>query len=150
MLSGSIAESAGRMASELGIDQPPVDLDEVLSQLGIALYRWPFPPTIEEVVTPEAIALNHVLEDPRRQRELIAHALGHWYLHRSDALAIVSKLDQIRTLQQEREAWAFAEALLVPADWLAGQLYRPPWEIAEECRVTQAFAARCLERFLQS
>jgi len=69
--------------------------------------------------------------------------VGHWHLHRQDGLAIVSKVDQLRVLQQERKAWPFADQILMPALWLRANWQRPVWELAEECRVTPEFADRC-------
>ena len=146
----SIVEASVRVAREFGIQRPPVDLDVILEAWDITLHDWGFPDSIQEVVTPYAIGLNSSISDPFRRRELIAHALGHWYLHRENGLAIASKNDQLRQLQVERQAWTFAERLLVPVGWLFGQWGRELWEIAEECRVTPEFAERCWREALGS
>ena len=76
---------------------------------------------------------------PRAQkRELIAHALGHYFLHGGNRFYFAA--EEPDTLdRQEQEAWEFAAYLLVREEELQKRL---PWsvrQLARKFRVTEDF-----------
>ena len=68
------------------------------------------------------------MEDPKRQRFTIAHELGHLRLHSKDQPVFIDKAPKVMyrnnasatgEIHKEREANAFAAALLMPKDLIA-------------------------------
>lgn len=139
----STVEWARRVARTFGVSRPPVPIEGIVDSLGIEVFYWPLRGRVQEVVLERAIGISRSIQDNRRRRELMAHALAHWFMHRENGLAVASPIDNLRRGAQEQQAWTFAELLLVPPDWLSSQLYRESWEIADDCMVTVPFAARC-------
>jgi Zn-dependent peptidase ImmA (M78 family) len=60
----------------------------------------------------------------REKRVLLAHALGHHFLHRGNRFYF-AEADPEALETQEREAWEFAAFLLIPTEELAQLAHRP-------------------------
>ena len=74
-------------------------------------------------------------EDPKRQRFTIAHELGHFVLHKETPLFVDKKNDRIMyrnsesttgEIRKEREANAFAAALLMPMSFIRDEWQKIP------------------------
>ena len=71
------------------------------------------------------------IEDPKRNRFTIAHELGHYFLHSKDQPFFIDKTPKVMyrnnasstgEVLKEREANAFAAALLIPQELLSQEL----------------------------
>ena len=116
-------EAAAReIRDRCGVGTPQIDMDVLLTQLGVPLYKRKFPDALSALVVEAgdecyAIAVNsaHPLN---RRRFSIAHELGHTVLrHRSDHYVDYWGDDAWEPpdydYQDEREANQFAAALLM-------------------------------------
>lgn len=76
---------------------------------------------------------------PRAEkRALLAHALGHHFLHRGNRFYF-AETDPEALETQEREAWEFAAYLLIPTAALARPAHRPLPTLARRFRVPVDF-----------
>ena len=105
-------------ASEMGIKVNEVDLEEGVSGLFV----------IKDKVAHIGYNKNH---PENRRRFTIAHELGHYLLHSKETFLFVDKEEKVlyRNMesssgehQKEREANAFAAALLMPKDLLLEEI----------------------------
>lgn len=89
----------------------PVDVERIAEEEGLEVVDWPFP-SLEEVWLWPCVGVRKGL--PRTWRRwVIAHALGHYYLHRGNQLWFRRRDDVLRR-QQETQAERFAAFLLMP------------------------------------
>ena len=68
------------------------------------------------------------------KRVLLAHALGHHFLHRGNRFYF-AETDPQALETQEREAWEFAAFLLIPTEDLAPLAHRPLSALARHFQV---------------
>ncbi|MFD2420396.1 ImmA/IrrE family metallo-endopeptidase [Amycolatopsis pigmentata] len=128
--------AAARMLAEHGITQPPVDVEALAAESGIAVVRRPF--TDGDVSgmlfrggKRDIIGVNssHAVQ---RQRFTIAHELGHHSLHPGRELILDvpvrvnfrDNTSSTATNREEIEANAFAAALLMPEPMIRDHLDR--------------------------
>jgi hypothetical protein len=105
---GAPRAAAATLLAELAIDRPPVDVEMIARKLGAPVTYAPLG-NVEGEFRDGRIVVNRAFSHVRR-RYTIAHEIGHLRMHadgdRSGA-------------EVEREAQAFAGALLVPPPMLA-------------------------------
>lgn len=90
----------------------PINLQTIIDGEGLILDQWAFHGRVKEVYLGDSIGIDQNI-DFRKQRELIAHALGHHFLHQGNHLYFEDR-DQFATFKQEHEAQCFAAELLMP------------------------------------
>ena len=119
----------------------PQDIDRVLRAEKLSVVRIRFVGRIDEMIVYNYIAIRSSLRDQRRIRELIAHALGHHFLHSGNQPFYYFRGDRTLAKQWERQAWAFAYELLIPARKLEEFLRKQmsDEEIREYFDVTEEF-----------
>ncbi|MCL5291220.1 MAG: ImmA/IrrE family metallo-endopeptidase [Actinobacteria bacterium] len=110
------------------------DLDKVLDKLGIQAVDAPLAGRLKELYFGDVIVLKEGLSEAER-RELIAHALGHHFLHAGNHLA-ASKGAYSWDKFQERQADVFAAYLLIPKIQTD-----KAFKMAEKNNITEKFAA---------
>jgi len=124
----------------------PVDLDPILEGENLELTRFPLKGRVQEIIVGRHIGIKDSITSARYRRELIAHVLGHHFLHAGNQLFSLNRGDRQRTLSQEREAREFALHLLVPEKELEACLAQGMdlAEVADHFQVTELFMqARC-------
>lgn len=89
----------------------------IARKLGYRLHYADLPPRVQEMIVPETrlLFLNREVEgDPHAARLLVAHALGHAYLHEGNQVCDPD-LPRDFFVRHERQAEAFAHALIYGA-----------------------------------
>lgn len=116
------AEAWATAVSERFELTPPVDVEGLVSKLGIDLVRAKLSRRFDGAIIEEAPGRYVMIINSRhhitRQRFTVAHELGHWLMHRRslEDLGVSLRLHHRRKYEVEREANAFAAALLMPRD----------------------------------
>lgn len=101
---------------------PPVDVEGLAARLGIDIVRERLSRKFDGVIVEEDSGRYVMIINSRhhitRQRFTIAHEIGHWLMHRRslENLGVSLRLQRRRRYNIEREANAFAAALLMPRD----------------------------------
>lgn len=113
----------------------PINIDKIIEREGINLDDWRFAGRIKEAYLGDSIGIKNTV-NPRKKRELIAHALGHHFLHTGNHLYF-EEHDQFVTFKQEYEAQCFAAELLIPTSILKPMKTWPIHELAEYFCVTE-------------
>lgn len=133
MILKHIEEKAELLLKENEFYNIGFDIDELVKKLNIELVKrnFDFDGDISGLL---AVSNNKVVisvnsgEDPKRQRFTIAHELGHFALHSKDQPLFVDKAPKVMYrnnasatggILKEREANAFAAALLMPKDLIS-------------------------------
>ena len=88
------------------------DLDEITQSLGLTIMSEKMEGRLTEFYFPGTIAVNSNLST-RKQRELIAHAIGHHLMHAGNHLAMQKRIYSFGNLH-EKQANVFAACLLMP------------------------------------
>ena len=104
----------------------PVDVERIAEAEGLEVVEWGFP-TLEEAWFPPVIAVRAGLDPPWR-RWVIAHALGHYYLHRGNQVWFRLRgraMEGVRL--QEEGAEQFAAWLLMPEEEVGRLLSLDLW-----------------------
>lgn len=119
--------AARELLDSYGIKKPPVKLEELVEQLGIPLLPWKFPNSLSALIVEVAdgdyvIGMNKDHPDNRR-RFSIAHETGHAVLRHKAGYYLEffdTALGDPPNYHpgDEREANAFAAALLMDERWL--------------------------------
>ncbi len=81
------------------------------------------------------ISLNRQLK-PAEKRGLIAHALGHYFLHGGNRFYFAEK-DPTALERDEQEAWEFAAYLLLPEVALPQMIRQSPRTVARTFHITE-------------
>lgn len=124
--------TAIRKAKEV-FDKYGNDLDKVLEKLDIQAVDVPLAGRLKELYFGDVVVLMQGLSEPER-RELIAHALGHHFLHAGNHYA-ASRGAYSWDKYQERQAEVFAAYYLMPEISSDKR-----FELAEQYQVTEKFA----------
>lgn len=125
-------DQAEAMLRLYGLERLPVPVDDIAAAEGATVVRQRFEGDISGFMYAEAdrtvIGIN-TATSRRRQRFTLAHELGHMVLHRDTNQLRVDSVIQFRdpmsalgTDPQERDANAFAAAMLMPAKEVADQV----------------------------
>lgn len=113
-------------------------VNKLARQLGIGLVEKTFDKDISGLLAigkNQAVISYNYLEDEKRQRFTIAHELGHYFLHSKDQPLFIDKPQRVMyrnnasatgEIQKEREANAFAAALLMPRKLIEDELDNSP------------------------
>lgn len=124
---------ADELISKLGIKQPPVPVEDILTACGISVEYHNLEPSVSGVLVRRgdtaSVGVN-ALHHRNRQRFTLAHELGHFYLHLDSPTVFVDDAlvhfrgDDVTVPDdpQEMEANAFAGALLMPERMLRADL----------------------------
>jgi hypothetical protein len=123
----------------------PLDMEDLLHEMGCELIEWPFLSPVKEVKHGRWIGVAAGL-DQRERRYLAAHALGHHLLHCGNQLWF-RDWQTTSVLRQEREADEFAAHVLIPEKELEKINNPTTWEIAEYFGVPEELATLRLEQF---
>lgn len=122
-----IEHSASRLLNKLGIENAPIPIKKIIRELNIKLNSFDLGDDVSGVLVIEnnspRIGYNPS-ESNVRQRFTLAHELGHYILHcdkKQNGLFVDSTKVMFRRqgstpleLRQERQANAFAAAILMP------------------------------------
>jgi len=129
-----IESEAEKTWKESGEKKVPVVLNDIVSALQI-------PVKSVDIEDTEGFVMNHRGREPyivynknhprNRQRFTVAHEIGHIVLHSADS---ANKEDQPSQNEQEREANAFANALLVPREHLKKFLKNKDKSLTDICK----------------
>ncbi len=116
------------------------DLDKLLTKLDIDVLEVPLKGRMKEIFFGDHIVVRDDLS-PAEKRELIAHALGHHFMHAGSHYAAAKKVYTFSNYH-EKQANIFAAYLLIPEEKLKTKLYpdMPVMEVAEGFQVTNEFA----------
>ena len=107
----------------------PLDMDRLVIDQGCELVEWPFLFPVKEVKHGRWIGIAAGVGHQER-RFLIAHALGHHFLHCGNQLWF-HDWHKTSVLKQEREADEFAAHVLMPESELEKLSNLATWEIAD-------------------
>jgi Zn-dependent peptidase ImmA (M78 family) len=115
------------------------NLEEILSREGIEVLEVSLKGRFKEIYFGDYIVIKDDLP-VEEKRELIAHALGHHFLHAGNHLVFAQYIYSIDNYQ-ERQANVFAAYLLIPDEKLQKILYPDvlTFELAEKFEVTSKF-----------
>lgn|SRR5574341_1046235 len=119
----------------------PDDIERVLRSEKIHVVRFPFAGRLQEMIVNGCVGIQASLRNPRRINELLAHALGHYYLHSGNQPFYHLENERVLALQWERQAWDFAFELLMPSRKVE-RLLRRHWNHAnlrDEFQVSKEF-----------
>lgn len=115
----------------------PIDLQTIIEGEELVLDEWAFHGRVKEVYLGDSIGISQGI-DPKKQRELIAHALGHHFLHQGNHF-FFEKRDQFATFKQEHEAQCFAAELLMPKKEVAKLKHLSRSALADHFQISNAF-----------
>jgi Zn-dependent peptidase ImmA (M78 family) len=146
---------AERLLRELGLDSPPIPVEKVAAHLGLQIQRASLD-DVSGLLVIEAdrgvIGVN-AAHAQVRQRFTIAHEIGHYVLHRTELPVFIDKtLRQYSAVfrdadsstgedRREREANAFAAALLMPISFVRAELANLDSDVEDE-ETIEALAKR--------
>lgn len=133
MIFKHIEESAELLLRENGFYSVGFDINKLVKTLKIDLVKkvFDFDSDISGLLAisnDKVIISVNTLEDPKRQRFTIAHELGHLKLHSKEQPVFIDKAPKVMyrnnasttgEIHKEREANAFAAALLMPKNLIA-------------------------------
>ena len=126
---------AREILQQCNLSSAPINLDKIIEQEGLSLDDWHFAGRINEAYLGDSIGIKNTAL-PIKKRELVAHALGHHFLHAGNHLYFETH-DQFITFKQEHEAQCFAAELLIPTLILEPIKTWPAHELAEHFSVTE-------------
>ena len=115
----------------------PIDLQTIIEGEELTLDEWSFHGRVKEVYLGDSIGITQGI-DPKKQRELIAHALGHHFLHQGNHLYF-EKRDQFTAFKQEHEAQCFAAELLMPRNEVEKMKHLSKSDIADHFQISKGF-----------
>jgi len=128
---------AREILQQCNLSSAPINLDKIIEREGLSLDDWRFAGRIKEAYLGDSIGIKDTV-NPKKRRELVAHALGHHFLHAGNHLYFETH-DQFITFKQEHEAQCFAAELLIPRETLNEIKSLPIDELAEYFSVTEEF-----------
>lgn len=128
---------ARQVLRKYNLTAAPIDLKKIIDGEELILDEWSFHGRVKEVYLGDSIGIDRDA-DPKKQRELIAHALGHHFLHTGNHLYF-ERHDQFTTFKQEHEAQCFAAELLLPKAELKKVKHLTTGEIANYFSVPEDF-----------
>jgi len=108
---------AMRALNDAGITEPPIDIERVAESLGVPIRRVNLPGFFKGAVVNEEgmpVLLVNCAQPPSRQRQVIAHLLGH-------VLLVLDGRSYPRNQRDHDDADAVAIELLMPAQLVDAQ-----------------------------
>lgn len=121
----------------------PININKIMKAEKLVLDEWEFRGRVKEVYVGDRVAIK-LNTDPKKKRELVAHALGHHFLHVGNHFYFDS-VNQFAIFKQEQEAERFASELLMPTEMLKKMEHRSLKEISNHFNLTANFARFGLE-----
>jgi len=109
----------------------------IAEQENIDVFEQPLAGRLTELFFGDCIILNSNLS-PQRKRHLLAHALGHHYLHAGNYL-FFQQHRHLQNNKEEKQADEFAAHLLLPTHQLLPISHWDISEIADHFQVTPEF-----------
>lgn len=134
---------AREVLQQCELSSAPINIDKIIECEGINLDDWRFAGRIKEAYLGDSIGIKNTV-NPRKKRELIAHALGHHFLHTGNYLYFKTH-DQFIPFKQEYEAQCFAAELLMPKLLFNPRKHLPFEDLADFFSVTEEFVKFRLE-----
>ena len=141
---GRAAQRARDLLRTYSVEQPPVDVEWIVSQEGLAIVYEPLEDSVSGVLVCREDAASvgvNARHHKNRQRFTLAHELGHHQLHPHSPTVFVDDLmihfrgeGSIPTCE-ELEANAFAAALLMPQEFLLRDLAERAIDASDESAV---------------
>jgi Zn-dependent peptidase ImmA (M78 family) len=138
---------AQQLLLQFGIDEPPIPVERIVRHLGLKLEATEFGDDVSGILVVEAgrgiIGVNSS-HSRVRQRFSIAHELGHFVLHSANARLFIDKKyfaafrdsrSSTGENKREREANAFAAALLMPTDLVTRIVDHHQFDLADDAYV---------------
>lgn len=125
------------------LSSAPINIEKIIKRERICLDDWHFSGRIKEAYLGDSIGIQNTV-GVKKRRELIAHALGHHFLHEGNHLYFETH-DQFVTFKQECEAQAFAAELLIPEKLLKPLANLPVHELSDRFCVTDELVKYRLE-----
>lgn len=122
---------AEQRARELSAQYPgpvPIDVESIAEAEGLEIVDCSFH-ELQEVWLWPCVAVKRDLPESWR-RWVIAHAMGHYYLHRGNQLWF-RRRDDVLGQRQESQAERFAAWLLIPEEEVAQMPSLDLWTFAE-------------------
>lgn len=104
---------ARQIVRKYNLSTAPIDLYKIIDSESLTLDEWDFQGRVKEVYFGDSIGILQNAT-PRKKRELIAHALGHYFLHHGNQMYF-DQYDQFTKFKQECQAQCFATELLMPS-----------------------------------
>lgn len=111
-----------RFLRELGIDDPrDFKLSDIAYGAGVFLNHKPIENCLGRIVfrgKSAIISINSKIKNPSTARYVLAHELGHFFMHKTEFIPHLDSevtLDYFQNGKQEKEANDFASELLIPA-----------------------------------
>lgn len=146
--------AASALLTRLGIDSAPIQVEDIARDLGIIVTKERLAADLSGLLirqpgaTP-VIGVN-TLHHPRRQRFSIAHELGHNELNHKGEVIVDSGIrvnrrdpkSQTASDAEEREANAFAAALLMPASQVQREVEAMLPDRPGQSRIVNALARK--------
>jgi Zn-dependent peptidase ImmA (M78 family) len=140
-----IEKKASLLVSEINGNKPRVDVEKIATTLGLEMKEHDLGSNVSGVLFIDkgrGIIGYNPNESNVRRRFTIAHELGHYILHRFDKELFVDH-KQFKAVfrdhesstgekRQEREANAFAAALLMPKHLLMKEIEKVPLDLADD------------------
>ena len=138
---------ARQVLRKYNLTTAPIDLQTIIRGENLILDQWSFHGRVKEVYLGDSIGIDQS-SDPKKQRELIAHALGHHFLHQGNHLYFEGR-NQFATFKQEHEAQCFAAELLMPKKETVKVKYLSHKQISEHFCVPKDFIQFGMEAVLK-
>ena len=117
-------------------DVPPVQLEKIANKFNIQVVPFDFHEGVSAVLKKDkgviGVNMNH---HPVRQRFSIAHELGHFLLGHDIGKEDLMEEGFSKTDPKEREANAFASALLMPTAWIKKSVTQNGLDIDKLARI---------------
>jgi Zn-dependent peptidase ImmA (M78 family) len=138
-----IEQIADAILRECKVTSAPVDIEEIAAKKGLTIKPYDLGENVSGVLVIKnnsgIIGINP-LESQVRQRFTIAHEIGHYELHREKGDFFVDKQrilfrDEKSTsgeIKNEREANAFAAAVLMPESLLKKEIKKKHLRVSDE------------------
>lgn len=120
---------ARQIVQKYNLSTAPIDLYKIIDNERLTLDEWNFQGRVKEVYVGDSIGILQSVS-PRKKRELIAHALGHYFLHHGNHVYF-DEYDQFAKFRQECQAQCFATELLMPSILLKKVKNLPVQDIAD-------------------
>jgi Zn-dependent peptidase ImmA (M78 family) len=143
---GHAEARAYQILRQFGIDSPPIPVDRLVKKIGLKLDSTELGEDISGVLVVEkgrgVIGVNST-HSRLRQRFSIAHELGHFVLHSAHSPVFIDKTylayrdgrSSTGENRREREANAFAAALLMPHKLVRKIVDRQKFDLADDAYV---------------
>lgn len=126
-----IEDVATKAIQSVDCKHPPVPLEQVVEKMGLKIVEFDFHNDISAVLKPEhnVIGVNKKHHSVRR-RFSVAHELGHFLLGHKIGQEIIDE-EFNKPFPIEKEANAFASALLMPASWMKDSVAKKGLDLEE-------------------